>query len=46
MRLLILLEHDWIMTHNHGEKLSCPTLSIFNCSTMEGSHAVVLLYSE
>ena len=22
MRSLILLEHDWIMTHNHGEKLS------------------------
>ena len=34
------LEHDWIMTHNHGEKLSCPSLSILNRSTMEGSQYI------
>ena len=37
----IILEHDWIMTHNHGEKLSCPSLSFFNRSTMEGSQYII-----
>ena len=37
---LMILEHDWIMTHTHGEKFSCPSLSIFNCNTMEGSQYI------
>ena len=24
-RAITRLEHDWIMTHNHGEKVSCPS---------------------
>ena len=24
----LILEHDWIMSHNHGEKLSCPSPSL------------------
>ena len=31
---LTSLEHDWIMTHNHGEQLSCPTKSFALYVTM------------
>ena len=40
-----ILEHDWIMTHNHGEKLSCPTSRAVSFHPVPRAMATVVFWS-